>query len=74
MAKTIRIGIGCILVAAGFILFILPGSSLFLIAGLTVLSYDVPRARGWLKACQDSTSRGARKLDKYLLNRKLRKS
>jgi hypothetical protein len=72
MAKSIRIGLGSLLVAFGIIFFILPGSILFLLIGLTVLSYDVPRARGWLRACQNSAARGARKLDKIILHRKLR--
>lgn len=72
MAKTIRIGLGSILVAFGIIFFILPGSIIFLLIGLTILSYDVPRARGWLRACQNSASRGARKLDRILLHRKMR--
>lgn len=72
MGKTFRIGLGSILVAAGVIFFILPGSILFLLGGLFMLSYDVPRARVWLRACQNSASAGARKLDRFLLNRRLR--
>lgn len=72
MGKTIRIGLGTIMVAAGVIFFILPGSILFLVGGLLMLSYDVPRAREWLRVCQNNMASGARKLDRYLLNRRLR--
>ncbi len=72
MGKTIRIGLGSLMVAAGVIFFILPGSILFLLGGLLMLSYDVPRARNWLKVCQNNMATGARKLDRYILNRKLR--
>lgn len=72
MGKTFRIGLGTIMVAAGVIFFILPGSILFLLGGLLMLSYDVPRARNWLKVCQNNMATGARKLDRYILHRKLR--
>lgn len=72
MGKSFRIGLGGILVAAGVIFFILPGSILFLLLGLFILSYDVPRARHWLRKCQDNMAMGARKLDRFILNRKMR--
>ena len=53
MGKTFRIGLGSILVAAGVIFFILPGSILFLLGGLLMLSYDVPRAREWLRGLSE---------------------
>jgi hypothetical protein len=71
--KHIRIGIGSILVFIGVVFFILPGSMFLLLLGLMTLSYDVPKANDWLKVCQRSMSRSARKLDSYLLNRKLRR-
>lgn len=72
MAKHLRISIGGLLLAAGVILFILPGSMLFVLLGLIILSYDIPQARNWLKSCQNSMSRSARRLDKILLQRKLK--
>ena len=73
MGKTLRISIGALCVAAGVILFILPGSMFVLLGGLLLLSYDVPRARSWLRVCQTSMSNGARRLDRFMLNRKLRR-
>lgn len=72
MGKTFRISIGSIMVAAGVIFFILPGSIIFLLGGLLMLSYDVPRARVWLRMCQNSMATGARKLDRIMLKRRLR--
>lgn len=68
--KSIRIGIGAIFCGIGVIFFILPGSILFLIGGLFLLSYDVPAARGLLKSCQRSMSKGARTLDRFIAGRK----
>lgn len=73
MLKALRLTIGGLLTAAGVIFFILPGSILFLIGGLLLLSYDWPRARTLLAHCQKGMSRSARKLDAILLSRKLRK-
>lgn len=72
MAKTIRLLLGGISTAIGVFLFYLPGSFLFLIAGLLLLSFDIPLARVWLRKCQSSMSVGAKKLDRYLLARKYR--
>lgn len=72
MKKKLRISIGALCVAFGVILFILPGSMFVLLLGLFLLSFDLPVARGWLRACQNSMSRSSRKLDSYLLNRKYR--
>ncbi len=73
MLKVFRITLGTLLALAGVVLTIIPGSSLLVLVGLVVLSYDVPRARVWLKMVQGSMQRGARKLDAFLLARKLRK-
>lgn len=73
MIKKIRITVGCLLAAFGVIFFIVPGSMLLLILGLLMLSYDFPTARNWLRICQKSMSQSAQKLDRMLLNRKLRK-
>ena len=69
LARTI---IGGTLVTGGIVLTILPGSTFLILAGLVLLSFDFPRARTWLKHCQTGMSNGARKLDRYLLARKLR--
>jgi hypothetical protein len=70
--KHIRIGLGSILVFIGVVFFIIPGSMFLLLLGLLTLSYDVPKAKDWLKVCQRSMSKSARKLDSLILNRKLR--
>ena len=70
MNKSLRMSIGVLLVAIGVIFFILPGSILFLIAGLTLLSIDVPIARRWLKKCQSMASKSAKSIDRWLLKRK----
>ena len=73
MVKTVRISIASVMIAFGVLFFILPGSILFLIGGLVLLSVDVPMARNWLRTCQNQMTVGARKLDRFLLNRKLRR-
>lgn len=70
--KSIRLTFGALLVASGIIFTLLPGSIFVLLGGLVLLSYDWPRARGWLKFCQGSMTRSARRIDLYLLKRKLR--
>ena len=72
MMKNIRITLGSLLALMGVFLFIVPGSSLFLLLGLILLSYDVPKARHWLTMCQNSMSKSARRLDRFLLRRKLK--
>ncbi|MEG3768117.1 PGPGW domain-containing protein [Alteromonas sp. 14N.309.X.WAT.G.H12] len=72
MLKPLRITLGAILALAGVVLTVIPGSTLLVLAGLVVLSYDIPRARIWLKRVQTGMQRGARKLDNFLLARKLR--
>ena len=71
MIKAIRITLGALLAVAGVVLTSIPGSTLLILAGLVVLSYDIPKARVWLKVVQGSMQRGARKLDTFLLSRKL---
>jgi hypothetical protein len=73
VSKQIRISLGALLVTAGIVFFIIPGSMLFVLLGLAILSCDLPHARSWLKTCQKSMSRSARKLDSFLLNRKLKR-
>lgn len=73
MMKVVRIAVGSILSLIGIVFAILPGSILFLIGGLMLLSYDIPLARTWLKKCQNGMSVGAKKLDRYLLNRRLKR-
>jgi uncharacterized membrane protein YbaN (DUF454 family) len=72
VTKHLRISVGALLVATGIILFILPGSMLFVLLGLAILSYDLPKARAWLRNGQIGMSRAARKLDKMLYERKFR--
>ena len=72
MHKNIRMALGSVLAFAGIVFFILPGSILFLLGGLLLLSYDFPRARVWLKNCQRTMSGSAQKIDRLILARKLR--
>ena len=72
MKKKLRIAFGALLAAFGVIFFILPGSMFVLLLGLLMLSYDVPKARDWLRTCQNTMSKSARKLDKMILDRKLK--
>ncbi|MDM7860572.1 PGPGW domain-containing protein [Alteromonas sp. ASW11-36] len=70
--KSVRTVSGIALVALGIVFTIIPGSILFILAGLFLLSFDHKFARRWLQATQDSAARGARKLDSWLLRRKSR--
>lgn len=72
MKKKLRIALGSLLTMFGVVFFILPGSMFVLLIGLMILSYDVPKARDWLRTCQKAMSNSARKLDKLILDRKLR--
>ena len=72
MNKQMRMVLGFIGVFIGTVLFILPGSIFFLLAGLVLLSVDFPLAKTWLRRTQRYMTRGASKLDRYLLARKYR--
>lgn len=72
MKRSIRITVGGLLALFGVVFFVLPGSVFVLLLGLLMLSYDIPKARDWLRVCQRAMSNSARKLDKIILNRKLR--
>jgi uncharacterized membrane protein YbaN (DUF454 family) len=72
MKKRLRITLGALLAIFGVVFFILPGSIFVLLLGLVMLSYDVPKAREWLRTCQKAMSKSARKLDKIILDRKLK--
>jgi len=72
MKKKLRIALGGLLAIFGVVFFIIPGSMFILLLGLLMLSYDVPRAKGWLRTCQNLMSKSARKLDKIILDRKLK--
>ncbi|WP_296048343.1 PGPGW domain-containing protein [uncultured Alteromonas sp.] len=74
MKKTLRLSLGGLLFLSGIVLTLLPGSILLVIGGLMLLSYDWPRARNWLRFFQNQMTSSARKLDRLLLNRRLRKS
>jgi hypothetical protein len=71
MKKKIRIAFGAVFALVGLVFFIIPGSMLVLLIGLMMLSYDIPKARTWLRWCQNAMSKSARKLDAFLLSRKL---
>ncbi|KXI30533.1 tellurium resistance protein TerC [Paraglaciecola hydrolytica] len=71
MKKKFRIALGGLFALVGIVFFIIPGSMLVLILGLMMLSYDLPKARTALRYCQNAMSKSARKLDAYLLRRKL---
>ncbi len=68
----VRPTLGAILFIGGIVLTLLPGSILLVVGGLMLLSYDWPRARGWLKYSQKTMTTGARKIDRFLLMRRLR--
>ncbi|AEF03496.1 MAG: tellurium resistance protein TerC [Alteromonas sp.] len=70
--KIVRLTLGSILFIGGIILTLLPGSILLVIGGLVLLSYDWPRARGWLKISQNMMASSARRIDRVLLMRKFR--
>ena len=70
--KIVRLTLGGILFIGGIILTLLPGSILLVIGGLVLLSYDWPRARGWLKISQNMMASSARRIDLVLLMRKFR--
>ena len=72
MKKKLRITFGGLLAIFGVVFFIVPGSMFVLLLGLMLLSYDVPKARDWLRTCQKAMTKSARKLDKIILDRKLR--
>jgi TRAP-type mannitol/chloroaromatic compound transport system permease small subunit len=71
--KTLRITLGALLALLGAVFFFLPGSIFVLLLGLVMLSYDVPKARAWLRTCQNAMSMSARKLDKIILDRKFKR-
>ena len=72
MKKKLRIAFGSLLAIFGVVFFILTGSIFILLLGLVMLSYDVPKARDWLRTCQKAMAKSARKLDKIILDRKLK--
>jgi Mg2+/citrate symporter len=72
MKRKLRTAIALLAITIGIVFAILPGSILFLIGGLMLLSIDYPSARKWLRKCQNGMSRSARALDKMLLRRKFR--
>lgn len=72
MRKKLRTTAAILAIAFGIVFAILPGSILFVIGGLMLLSIDYPGARKWLKKCQNVMSQSARALDRALLRRKYR--
>ncbi len=73
MMRKVRLVSGGILVFGGILLTLLPGSILLVLAGLMLLSVDWPPARLYLTRCQRGMSSSARRLDRYLLLRKMRR-
>lgn len=71
MLRTVRITIGALFTLVGVVFAILPGSILFLLGGLVLLSMEFPKMRTALRHCQKAMQTSARKLDRYLLMRKL---
>ncbi len=55
---------------AGVIFFVVPGSMLLVIAGLMLLSVDIPFARKWLVYCQKKMATSAAKLDRWILKKR----
>ena len=70
--RYIRSILGGLLVIAGVIFTILPGSSLFVLLGLVLISVDYKPARQLLARIQKAMSISARKLDSFLHKRKYR--
>lgn len=68
--KLLRTFTGATLLILGIVFTIIPGSSLFVLGGLVLLSMDFPIARRFLTKIQKTTSVAARKLDLFLLKRK----
>lgn len=71
--RHLKVILGMVLCIIGVVLTILPGSTLLVLAGLMLLSTEYTPARKLLKWVQRSMSQSAVKLDRYLLNRKMRK-
>ncbi|GBL03136.1 PGPGW domain-containing protein [Glaciecola sp. KUL10] len=71
--RQLKVILGMVLCIIGVVLTILPGSTLLVLAGLMLLSTEYTPARKLLKWVQRSMSQSAVKLDRYLLNRKMRK-
>ena len=72
--KIIRITIGAVLTLLGVIFAWFPGSILVLLAGLLMLSFDIPIARHWLRKSQNIMALAAKKLDRILLARRLKRN
>ena len=68
--KLLRTMTGATLVILGIVFTIIPGSSLFVLGGLVLLSIDFPIAKRLLSKVQSAMSLAARKLDLFLLKRK----
>ncbi len=70
MIKKLRIALGLCLAGCGVVFFILPGSILFLLGGLLLLSMDFPTARHWLRKSQRALSVGAARADAFIARRR----
>ena len=70
--KIIRSMLGVLLILAGILLTILPGSTVLILAGLALISVDYQYPRKLLGKVQKSMGTASRKLDRLLLRRKYR--
>jgi hypothetical protein len=68
--RLFRVITSTILILLGVIFTFLPGSTIFLLAGLGLLSVDFYPARRFLTKAQRAISSSARRVDLFLLNRK----
>ncbi len=68
--KLVRSIVGVTLIVLGILFTILPGSILFVLGGLVLLSMDHPPARRFLGLIQRQMSVASKKLDMYFHRRK----
>lgn len=68
--KAMRLTTSFVCVFIGIVFAIIPGSILFLLFGLALLSVDFPLAKKWLRKSQRAMSNGASKLDRFLAARR----
>jgi hypothetical protein len=64
--------LGGLLILAGILLTIIPGSTILILAGLVLISVDYQYPRKLLGKVQKSMGSASRKLDRVILRRKYR--
>lgn len=64
--------LGWLLTGCGIVFALFPGSIFLLIGGLLLLSSEYELARRYLKKCQNAMSDSARRIDRFLLLRRLK--